>query len=565
MLHPTRLFDIIAQINLPDAGKGEPDMPANNNNGSTFFRRQVAPALLIAILISAWNLKNSFEFGRLTQVPTFDDVSYFADAVFRYHSFLKRSVWAILYDFVTNTPHSPILTIQALISYMIFGVQDWAPYITNIWVPIFVFSLILTYCKDIGQYRWVIVFYVATLPMMGLAITEFRPDIGNGVIAAACAAVSVYAITSESAIVLTRLVACSGVLFALALLTKPSAALYSIGVVGISCVASVIGQLLCQREQFSTGILKSMAILFLGVCLALPYYIVDAAGVLEYSWNAVVRDKAIWADAAKGLGSADYLYFYLTGIGGQFMLHLHVLPALLSIPLLFLFFRKVAAVQRLRLCAILFSLPVIYAVISASPVKSGFFGVAFQALLVLFSVLVLVELYKAIESRFNRVLLSSFLLIVSLLSIQPSGYFGMYNTPSNIDVRQTADKVREVIQFATSEDDPQSHVLVLFVGPLSAETLTYELFKHGVSNVRVGTYFFRPAEDDPVEVCKRRINEAHFVVAASEGARIAQLKMPVNQILPLTLSLVQNDPAFTHLQSIPSGQGSVEVFVRNKP
>jgi len=44
---------------------------------------------VIALLILAWNLKNSFEFGRLAFVPLYDDVAYFNDAVVRYQKIYK--------------------------------------------------------------------------------------------------------------------------------------------------------------------------------------------------------------------------------------------------------------------------------------------------------------------------------------------------------------------------------------------------------------------------------------------------------------------------------------------
>jgi hypothetical protein len=103
-----------------------------------------------------------------------------------------------------------------------------------------------------------------------------------------------------------------------------------------------------------------------------------------------------------------------------------------------------------------------------------------------------------------------------------------------------------------------------FTGFLNRDIVTYNLLRRGISNMRIDAWFWRPSEEKPEDVFGRAINGSDVVIAATEGTRVAQAGLPSNNILPLTLSLVQKNSKFVLHRSIPSGQGSIHIYVRKQ-
>ena len=266
----------------------KPDIPV-------FKKTDFIVSAVIALLILAWNLKNSFEFGRLAFVPLYDDVAYFRDAVVRYQKFVNGNVFSLLQDAFSNPPHSPLMAFQAVISYILFGIEDWAPYLTLVWIPFLVVLLALSYTRDIGPGRWILILYVITTPLLGASVVEFRPDIGNGIVTVLAIVLAFNAITEPKAIILTRTLLASAFFLGASLLLKPSAVIYTIALVGFSMAASLAGLLLTRQSPFILGLKRAASILIIGILVSLPYYLVAAHSVIEYVYNALVRDKEVWA------------------------------------------------------------------------------------------------------------------------------------------------------------------------------------------------------------------------------------------------------------------------------
>jgi hypothetical protein len=521
----------------------------------------IAIVFAVAFIILIWNLKNSFEYGRLAYVPAYDDISYFRDSVVRYHRFLSGNIHTLVRDFFANPPHSPIITMQAVVSYIIFGVQDWAPYVTCLWIPLFTLLCALAYSHDTGKLCWVLLLYIATLPMMGAAVVEFRPDIGNGILTASCVAYAVYALTEQKSHIRTRKTLFAGALFGLALLSKPSAFPYTIGMVGLSLLTALMGLLLTRSIPLMGGVKRAILIVLLGLGLAGPYYFVAGREILDYTWNALVRDRSLWE---VHFTLSEHLRFYLDGSGGRYMLGLHRYVSLLSILLLFYYRDRFSVIQRLRFYAIFITTIGGYLVITANPVKTHFLGAPFQSLLILSSFLVYVELFRKLSRDIHRLSLAGLIIIISLLSIQPTEFWNWRIQPPQA-IRRTAEGVIEVLRQEALNGGQTKTAFIMFTGFVNVDFLEYELLKSRVDNLRVFSWHFRPAEEEPTVVYGRGIAASDLVIAATENSQIGKTSnMPSNKILPLTLSLIQNNPDFYHLTSIPSGIGEVEIYSRKK-
>jgi hypothetical protein len=514
---------------------------------------------VIALLILAWNLKNSFEFGRLAFVPSYDDIAYFNDALLRYHKFLTGNVFVLLGDVFSNPPHSPVIAFQAVISYIVFGVEDWAPYVGLVWIPFLVILLAVSYTIDIERGRWILVLYVATTPLLGASVVEFRPDIGNGIFTTLAIVFAVNAITESKTFFFTRTMLASAFFLGGALLFKPSAAVYTVALFGFAEVASLVALLLTRHKQLFLGLKRAVSILVIGLLVSLPYYLAAGHRVIEYTYNAVVRDKKIWA---VDMSMVDQALFYLVGHGGRFMLGLHFWASIAAVVLFFIFRKKFTSCSKLRLYVLIATTFVGYVVVAANSVKTHFLGVTFQALLVCISFIIFSELLRLSIGKRTYWPVISALLLVGILSIQPTGYWGVRDGLYAQEVRRTVEQVNETIRGIAAINDKPKVTFMTFTGFLNRDVVTYDLLRRGVLNMRIDAWFWRPSEEKPEEVFGRAISGSDVVIAATEGTRVAQAGLPSNTILPLTLSLVQQNSDFVLLKSIPSGQGSIHIYVR---
>ncbi len=526
---------------------------------SVFKKTDFVISAVIALLLLAWNLKNSFEFGRLAFVPSYDDISYFNDALLRYQKFLTGNVFTLLRDAYSNPPHSPVIAFQAVISYIVFGVEDWAPYVFLVWIPFLVILLAVSYTLNIDRGRWILVLYVATTPLLGASVVEFRPDIGNGIFTTLAIVFAINAITESKNIFLTRTMLASAFFLGGALLFKPSAAVYTVALFGFAEVASLIALLLMRHNQLVFSLYKAGSILTIGLLVSLPYYLAAGHRVIEYTYNAVVRDKKIWA---VDMSMVDQALFYLVGQGGKFMLGLHFWASIASVVLFFIFRKKFTSSLKLRLYILIATTFVGYVVVAANSVKTHFLGVTFQALLVFISFIIFSELLRIYIGKRAYWPAVSALFLVGITSIQPAGYWGVRDGLYAQEVRGTIEQVNEAIRGIASTNDKPKVTFMTFTGFLNRDVVTYDLQRRSIANMRVDAWFWRPSEEKPEEVFGRAISGSDVVIAATEGTRVAQAGLPSNTILPLTLSLVQQNPDFVLLKSIPSGQGSIHIYVR---
>ena len=531
---------------------------SDQNKCAVPSKREFLLAFSLSIVILVWSLKNSIEFGRLAFVPSYDDVVYFLDSLTRYQSLLNGNILKLLRDAVYNPPHAPINAVQGVLSYMVFGVQDWAPYVSNVWIPFAAFLSVITISRGIDWRRWALLLNVATLPMLGASISEFRPDISAGFLTAMAVTVTIYAVTAEDERTIPSLCWWAAGLCGAMLWAKPSAAIYNLGLLGLSLGFSVISQIIFRRNEWINGLNRAIFILSIGIAVSLPYYVVAGRRVIDYTWNAVVRDKAIWA---VNMGWVEHASFYLVGHGGRFMLGLHVWVASAAAILLIIFFRRFAPLLRLRLFVLLGVVLVGYIVVAGNVVKTHFLGVGFQSLWFIFTFLVLLEFARF---RLGRLAKSGFVLLalVSVLSLQPAGFWGMRDSMHAKGIRDTIEQVENELIGLSQDQVGSGKVFVTFTGFLNRDVLSYDLLKRGVNTLQINAWFLRPDEEDPTEVFGRNIEQADIVIAASEDAAVAGSGMPSNRFLSLTLSMARQSSKFGLHKSIPSGRGSVSIFVR---
>src|SRR5262245_47237510 len=103
---------------------------------------------IAALLVTASALSRSFLDGRLAAPMTHDDVNYFIEGIQRLTILRTQGFFALVSDFFHGFLHAPLLTYQAMLAYLIFGIEDWAPYVTNVVYVVIFFGFAAWLVRD---------------------------------------------------------------------------------------------------------------------------------------------------------------------------------------------------------------------------------------------------------------------------------------------------------------------------------------------------------------------------------------------------------------------------------
>src|SRR5579872_7458107 len=100
------------------------------------------PLIVMAasLLLLAVAMSSSFYNGRLASPITHNDVNYFIDGIQHLNLLHTKGFLALVDDFIHGSLHAPTSTYQAMLSYLLFGITDWAPYASNIILVVLFFG-----------------------------------------------------------------------------------------------------------------------------------------------------------------------------------------------------------------------------------------------------------------------------------------------------------------------------------------------------------------------------------------------------------------------------------------
>jgi hypothetical protein len=273
--------------------------------------------LIAALGVTIAAVCYSLRYGRLSAPPDWDDVMYLRYAAMRINDLHVSGIWACIQGWLHNTPHSPFSCGVAFVSFLVFGLKEWPPYIGS---GIIVFGYFVLADWVMGRQRIGVkvltILYLCTIPMLTMAVTDFKPDIAWGLavgaVAAVCMLRPIVGATTKSLIVV-------GVLCALAMLAKPTTTPGTIALLGLCGLIGTVKDLVLERRWLGVlPIVRTWVWVFVVmVVCAGPFFYLNWGYFNYYIQQTLFGEyKETWYIAGSWDGWATQFKFFLVGDGG---------------------------------------------------------------------------------------------------------------------------------------------------------------------------------------------------------------------------------------------------------
>jgi len=529
-----------------------------------FVRQNGLLYFVIAVSYVAIILAYSFHYGRLASIPQYDDVGYFVDAIIRYHILVKDGLWDFIVNLYNNPPLSPVITITAVLAYLLFGIADWSPYILNASFVFFVVTLVGWYFqKDmLLSSMMILLLFTCSLPAWG--VHDFRPDILNAFLTALACFLIITCISDKTDE--RKRYTLAGICLGVALLTKPSAFLFTVGIY-ISAFISTLSIWMLLERQFNFKLFnKSIYSFLVGIVLTLPYDAFAWEFIYKYVYDALITNKAIWAIPGDRW---FHMTYYLTGFGGSKMIGSHLwIVAVMAFPLIWL--AKSVKKSQVAIASMVAITILAWFVVSMNVVKTYFLGASFYWLLLMAFAMMFHHAYNGCYNFpvRRKLLLTSlcFAVVVGITTLKHPSYWWQ---DSKINVEKRDDIIRGItkdIQEIYSIKNAHMKVFMPYKGYFTDHALSYLLLSQGQEDVGVTSYWLNYGEDIP-RIYNKYYSSSDVVIIATENH---QSLMTTSQGISgkhveeiNNLLLERDDVSLYKTYIAPSGQ-KIFVYVKKK-
>lgn len=472
-------------------------------------------ALAGAALLTGLVLWFSYYYGRLILFPLYDDCGYLAEGA-RWVQRAREHSWRVLSQYPTDVPHSPYATFLAAASFGICGIHDWAPYLASGWIVLA--ALLWTVRATRGEewpQRLALLVLAMTVPLLGVAVHEYRPDAAFGLICAWGYFTLLGLPRGRSAFWLNI---AGGLLFGAALLIKPAAfplvaCLWLTGCLAAAWIRDEPPTTYGRRARTTLGIaLQSGAAL---VLVSGWHFWFAGRRTVEYvlaNYTGAMRDVWTRHDDWRGM-----LRYYLDGPECPLGRHIYLLAPIAALGLV-LAFRYGAARQRRAAVAVALGLAVAYLVPTIGRANNPYFAQTFQYGVFFAAVLSLRHLLLVLRRcRVRPALLFAPCGVAAVIGL------GLFQWPTQVGERD-ADWIRyrrEIVAgifelVAQHSRPPQPRTVFLTtIGDVNPDTMNYL----SVRADRAITWLSNERESN-VEVMLAACKRADFVVASESGTRL---------------------------------------------
>jgi hypothetical protein len=480
-------------------------------------------ACVVTAFVAVFGLKQSFEVGRLSEAPWYDDVVYLYTAQVLLHAAPHQPWLHTLWQLVNQ--HAPLSTFLGALGFLAVPEGLSGPYIANTLVLGGFLIGCVFLLRPIPVAAAVgIIAAIGAIPLASLSITEFRPDFAWGFLSGLAGA----------ALLRPRLFAfrwmmwlAIGALSGLALVSKPSAVPATAVLLAVAFGGSALLHMMSQTGEVIwirlRAIMRAAALIGLGTALvAGPVYAVIWHDVYTYILLAMVKlhDQntipgdllfhSLYYSTGDGgrvtLGRAIWvlLAFWTAALGYGLLLARHLVPRLLC-----------------YLSVILLA----YAIPSLTVVKSLFFGSAFYGVLIASSAAVAGELWCRVLPRRRpdaRIAIAGLTcatgvaLLVNQNMLQSPTVLMTFSPEARKDSLEASDYIWSVLKShaLAREEGQQSRrveqVMVLTPEPVTGGALSLYAATEGVPLRAYGFYYARSVDD-----LVSRLAEFDFVIATN--------------------------------------------------
>jgi hypothetical protein len=335
----------------------------------SFRGRDIAIAAVLTAVFVAFQIQASLNAGTLSFPATYDDIMYYIDAARRVRTFWQGSIGDVLREYIANPPHAPGSTLLAAIGFLLFDIKPWAADAANA-LPLFVFVLILLRLYSDLPLGVALPAVIASLciPIFGLAIVEFRPDMW-------CAGL---AVVGTLLIALRdprdfRTAVAAGIAFAAALLMKPTLSPLVVILFGAALTLRLAPHL-ADRTALLSATFACLIVAGLAILIAGPHYVLGLKNLVWYYREVIFGPgAAVWTPQ---ISRTDKALYYLTGPGSLPSLGrwVYISPLTLAVPIV-LSIRRHALAWQAWIVVILALIA--YAVVTLPGNKSPYLGVIF--------------------------------------------------------------------------------------------------------------------------------------------------------------------------------------------
>ncbi len=525
-------------------------------------RTKIAVVLMVSAAFSALILHHSFTSGRLSACPKYDDVSYLLAGALRFKEYLDDGLVGLLKRWVFHAPHSPYAEGVSFLGFLLFGIEDWAPYVLNTGFCFLFLWMVLSCFGRVNLLAAIAICVAAcTIPMVGCGINEIRPDFMCSLLVAG----GVLRTVAGNFLKRSRRYQCiTSLFFGFALLAKPSV-FPSTVILQMFCLALAIASAMLMEKIDLRKKVPGVLLRFFGPSLALAslYYISGFSHVTSYIYRVLFSaQKEAWMLGAQ-YTKLEHLLFYLTGFGAQNMLGIFAVAAYVVLA------AGLAAVSGLhkkqwwiRYLALVSPLVPMYLIFTVMKTKTPYLGLTYFTYLALVSFFILGKFLTwatiyGVRARQG--------VLAALIGLCLAGAFSFkYPATSNHpdpQVRKREDWI--VLQMANAFEyaTPKAPVVAFHtIGSVGPEVLSYTMLKHGV---RIHTAFDGFTTD--LAQVRKMTSHNDYVVISEPGTPLVAEFFPANKLREPLIAALKVDSDYVELANLAMPPGKYIVFEHLKP